>query len=57
MEPIYDVEFIIMVVGNGVNEGSCRLGDTLRVIREYDNPYGRLSSLSNYWFIWIKYHS
>ena len=48
MEPIYDVEFIIMVVGNGVNEGSCRLGDTLRVIREYDNPYGRLSSLSNY---------
>ena len=35
------VQFTFKVVGNGVNDGSCKLGDSLSVIREYNNAHGR----------------
>ena len=41
MDPCYAVDFIIKVVGNGVNEGFCKTGDSLHVVREYDNAHGR----------------
>ena len=41
MEPIYTVEFAVKVVCNGVNNGSCKSGDILHVILEYDNAHGR----------------
>ena len=39
--PFLVVQFTVKVVGNGVNEGSCQSGDTLFLIREYDNAHGR----------------
>ena len=51
IEPIYSVEFIIKVVGNGVNDGICITGDTLHVIREYDNAHGGLLYVRKYCFI------
>ena len=41
MEFVFNVEFVFKVVGNGVNEGSCKFGDNLILIREYDNAHGR----------------
>jgi hypothetical protein len=53
IDPIYSVEFMIKVVGNGVNDGICKTGDTLHVIREYDNADGGLLYVRKYCLILV----